>query len=138
MTELKSIILTFENTDTLEIDLKYIRDLYIKHGFNTIEQLNYEGREVRTCTNAQEVYFVIKESKKLSYKPFNFFDVQSVYSRLTEFNDITHITLVHFYGSEKTISIPYEEGYNDNKYQTTKYLQDSDKLVISIKEKNLW
>lgn len=139
MKKLKNIILTFENCDSMEILAKYIRSLYIKKASDIIEQVYYADKdrevEIETYKSAQEIYFIVKDSKNLTYKPFDLFESDTVFNRLMEFSDITHITLVYFDGSRQTITAPYEDEYNDdNKYQSTIYVRGFDDLIISIEE----
>lgn len=135
MSKLKSIILTFENCDSMEILAKYIRGLHIKGISDSIEQLNYEDEEVETYKSAQDIYFIIKKSTKLRYNPFNFENEEVIFNRLAEFNDITYITLVCSDESRQTIAVPYEEGRGgDNKYQSCTYINGFDELIITIKK----
>lgn len=139
MSKLKRIILTFENCDSMEIQSKYIRNLYIKRASDIIEQVYYADKEreveVETHKSAEEIFFIIKESKTLTYKPFNLFELDTVYNRITKFPDITHITLVYSDESKQTIAVPYEAEYNDdNKYQSVNYIRGFDDLIIRIEE----
>lgn len=139
MKKLKSIILTFENCDSMEIPAKYIRNLYIKRASDIIEQVYYADKdrevEIETYKSAQEIYFIVKDSTNLTYKPFNLFESDTVFNRLMEFSDITHITLVYFDGSRQTITVPYKDEYNDdNKYQSVTYVRGFDDLIINIEE----
>lgn len=138
MKKLKSIILIFENGDSMEIPAKYIRNLYIKRASDIIEQVYYTGKEqgveVNTYKSKEEIYFIIRESKTLTYKPFDFLDSQTVFDRITEFPDITYITLAYSDESRQMIPVPYEAEYNDdNKYQSVTYINGFDDLVINIK-----
>ena len=137
MSKLKSIILTFENCDSMEIQSKYIRGLHIKGISDSIEHLNYEDEEVETYKSTQDIYFIVKKSTKLRYNPFNFENEEVIFNRLTEFDDITHVTLVYSDESRQTIAVPYEEGYgddNNNNYQSYTYIHGFDELIINIKE----
>lgn len=135
MKKLKSIILAFENCDTMEINVDYIRGLTINGITESIGQINYYEKDIETHKSAKEVYFIIKESTKLEYNPFNFEDEEVIFNRLTEFNDITHITLVYFNEQKQTFLVPYEEvGNGNNEYQLTEYVRGFDELIISIEK----
>mgnify|MGYP007086364494 CR=1 FL=1 len=135
MKELKSIILTFENCDTMEIDAGYIRGLTISGITETIEQINYDKKDVGTCKSAEEVYFIIKESTRLKYNRFNTFDADIIFNRLVEFKDITHLTLVYSNEQRQTFLVPYEEvGNGNNEYQLTEYVRGFDELIVSIEK----
>lgn len=97
--------------------------------------LNYEDEEVETYKSAQDIYFIVKKSTKLRYNPFNFENEEVIFNRLTEFDDITHVTLVYSDESRQTIAVPYEERYGgDNNYQSYTYIHGFDELIINIKE----
>ena len=135
MKELKSIILTFENTDSMEINADYIRGLSINGITKSIGQIDYYEKDIEEQKSAQEVYFIIKESTKLKYNPFNFENKEIIFNRLIEFKDITHITLVYSNEQKQTFSVPYEEvGNGNNEYQLVEYVRGFDELIIGIEK----
>lgn len=135
MKELNSIVLIFENTDSMEINADYIRGLSINGITKSIGQIDYYEKDIEEQKSAQEVYFIIKESTKLKYSPFNFENKEIIFNRLIEFKDITHITLVYSNEQKQTFSVPYEEvGDGNNKYQLVEYVRGFDELIIGIEK----
>ena len=137
MKELKSIILTFENCDSMEISIKYISGLHIRGISDSIEQVNYSSGEIETRKSAENIFLTVRNSKKLTYKPFNLFESDTVFNRITKFPDITHITVVYSDESRQKIAVPYEPVHgDDNKHQSVTYLHSFDDLVVTIKKLN--
>lgn len=135
MKELKSIILIFENTDSMEINANYIRGLSINGITKSIGQINYYEKDIEEQKSVQEVYFIIKKSTKLKYSPFNFENKEIIFNRLIEFKDITHITLVYSDESRQTFLVPYKEiSGGDNDYQLVEYVRGFDDLIVSIEK----
>lgn len=135
MKELNSIVLIFENTDSMEINADYIRGLSINGITKSIGQIDYYEKDIEEQKSAQEVYFIIKESTKLKYNPFNFENKEIIFNRLIEFKDITHITLVYSDESRQTFLVPYKEtGDGNNDYQLVEYVRGFDDLIVSIEK----
>ena len=123
MKNVKYIELVFENCEEVRIDEKYI-------GYMAITDFGEEI--VRVAINsickiraADEVALEIFSEANGPFISYGKDQGITIFDRITEWNDITHINVVYEDGEEEYIAINYDEGLNEGKLGAENILQTS-------------
>lgn len=107
---LKTVTLTLENCETIEIPRKFIGEFEISGTGKKISRLgcNYIG----AYETADFVMMEIFKEADVRTRPFGFDDedADSVFGRLTKYADVTHVGLEFDDGTKASYAVDYDEG----------------------------
>lgn len=123
MKNISHIKLVFDNCEEVRIDAKYIGTLAIT---------GIKDEIVRVACNAicgirvaDEVAVEIFSEANRPFVSFGADTGMSVFDRILEWNDITHIDVVYVDGEDEYISVNYDEGLDEGKLGAQNILQTS-------------
>ena len=139
MNELYYIEITFENCETMSIDAQDINYIYIdgitdSYCFRRYSEDNVFESDIKEC---KHFVIILEETADIEHKAFGVDDdvKETVFQRLTEFNDITSIEL-HKEKENITIQVPWNyENEEINSWQESKLINNNKQLRIEIKER---
>ena len=129
MKELKGVELTLENCEFVKVPVSKISYMTLE-GITRELTKHYYTDKVSEDDYCSHFNIEIKNPKEI--KAYNGLgETVTVYEMLTEYPDITVVTLVYEDGSEEDYRVEFSEGsYND--YQHTNYLERIDELHIVV------
>ena len=131
--EIDRIELVLENCEVIIIDGKYIGAFYINNIKTNISRIAINS--VQKYSTSGDILIEILKGGNVKYLPFNIEDYKTtVFDRLTEANDITHVEVHWKDGSCDDIWVEYnDESHStfENTYQQS-YLSEIGNLYISI------
>lgn len=129
MSELNRVELTLENCEFVKVPVSKISYMSLE-GITRELTKHYYTDNVTEDEYCSHFNIEIKNPKEI--KAYNGLgETVTVYEMLTEYPDITVVTLVYEDGSEEDYRVEFSEGsYND--YQYTKYDEEEEELSIIV------
>lgn len=138
MKNIESIILHFENCESIEIEGRYIGEIEVRGLKQVISRHGNGIRDYRICDDF--VLEIHKDADK-RYKSFGMISDDVLFNRLMNTRDIVSITIKYNDGSiDNDIYVPYHEEENTfsmNKYQYIYYSIPHHLYIVCSKENKI-
>lgn len=135
MKNIESIVLHFENCESIEIEGRYIGEIEIRGLKQVIRRHANSIKTYRTC---EDFVLEIHKDADKKYKSFGMISDKVLFNRLMDTRDIVSITIKYNDGTiDDDIYIPYHEEENTflmNKYQYVYYSIPHHLYIVCSKE----
>ena len=135
MKNIESVILYFENCESIEIEGRHIGELEIRGLKDVIKRHGSGIKNYRTC---EDFIIEIHKDADKKYKSFGMISDQTLFVRLMNTRDITSITVKYDDGSiDDNIYVLYKEQENTfsmNEYQHVYYSIPHHLYIVCSKE----